>query len=142
MGHASIWPKYGHGALGTALVALGLSGLDMTAQAMQQPLTSANVSDWCWGVGGAAYRNRTDDLFITSESLWPTELRRRAPGGALHNYTEDRSDLRTGHHHEAEPHRRQHLRPSAGTVPWTKYASIGLSTQEFERVYAVCPSPS
>ena len=29
--------------------------------------------------GGAAYRNRTDDLFITSESLWPTELRRRAP---------------------------------------------------------------
>jgi len=34
-GHASIWPKYGHGALGTALVALGLSGLDLTAQAMQ-----------------------------------------------------------------------------------------------------------
>jgi len=34
-GHASIWPKYGHGALGTALIALGLSGLDMTAQAMQ-----------------------------------------------------------------------------------------------------------
>ena len=29
--------------------------------------------------GGAACRNRTDDLFITSESLWPTELRRRAP---------------------------------------------------------------
>ena len=27
---------------------------------------------------GAAYRNRTDDLRITSASLWPTELRRRA----------------------------------------------------------------
>jgi len=26
----------------------------------------------------AAYRNRTDDLRITSASLWPTELRRRA----------------------------------------------------------------
>src|SRR5689334_13794445 len=25
----------------------------------------------------AAYRNRTDDLLITSEPLWPTELRRR-----------------------------------------------------------------
>ena len=30
------------------------------------PMTGGNVSDWCWGVGGAAYRNRTDDLFITS----------------------------------------------------------------------------
>jgi hypothetical protein len=28
--------------------------------------------------GGAAYRNRTDDLRITSASLYPTELRRRA----------------------------------------------------------------
>jgi PPOX class probable F420-dependent enzyme len=28
--------------------------------------------------GGAAYRNRTDDLRITSASLWPTELRRLA----------------------------------------------------------------
>src|SRR6516162_7572394 len=28
--------------------------------------------------GGAAYRNRTDDLRITSALLWPTELRRRA----------------------------------------------------------------
>jgi hypothetical protein len=27
--------------------------------------------------GGAACRNRTDDLLITSELLWPTELRRR-----------------------------------------------------------------
>ena len=28
---------------------------------------------------GAAYRNRTDDLRITSASLWPTELRRQRP---------------------------------------------------------------
>ncbi len=35
-GHTSIWPKYGHGALGTALVALGLSGLDLTARALER----------------------------------------------------------------------------------------------------------
>ena len=28
---------------------------------------------------GAACRNRTDDLRITSASLWPTELRRQMP---------------------------------------------------------------
>ncbi len=33
---------------------------------------------------GAAYRNRTDDLRITSASLWPTELRRRAPARWRH----------------------------------------------------------
>lgn len=39
--------------------------------------------------GGAACRNRTDDLFITSESLWPTELKRRARpvGLRLNKYT-------------------------------------------------------
>lgn len=36
---------------------------------------------WSRVFGGAAYRNRTDDLFITSESLWPTELRRHGPEG-------------------------------------------------------------
>jgi len=35
-GHASIWPKYGHGALGAALVALGLGGLDVTARALER----------------------------------------------------------------------------------------------------------
>ncbi len=49
---------------------------------------------------GAAYRNRTDDLFITSESLWPTELRRRAarglPCGTGHHYTDKSANLRTG----------------------------------------------
>ena len=50
-GHTSIWPKYGHGALGTALVALGLSGLDLTARTLERASDQRNVSrgcGWCW----------------------------------------------------------------------------------------------
>src|SRR4029453_7714773 len=42
----------------------------------QDPQKSA----YCLVRLGAACGNRTHDLFITSESLWPTELRRRGSG--------------------------------------------------------------
>src|SRR6476469_10421065 len=72
------------------------------------------------GVVRAAYRNRTDDLFITSESLWPTELRRQVPEGTDDEYTDPAGNLRTG---AAEPPRTRR-RPAAGPA----CAPSGLST--------------
>src|SRR4051812_2247823 len=43
-----------------------------------------------WGFRGAACRTRTDDLLITNELLWPTELRRQCTlrtGGTVDEYT-------------------------------------------------------
>ena len=46
---------------------------------------------------GAACRNRTDDLFITSESLWPTELRRRCRSTvAEYTHGPDRQEIEPG----------------------------------------------
>jgi phosphoenolpyruvate synthase/pyruvate phosphate dikinase len=66
--HASLTPRdYGI----PAVVALG----DTTRRARdgQRRKYAAELK-----ISRAAYRNRTDDLRITSASLWPTELRRRA----------------------------------------------------------------
>ncbi len=48
-GRASIWPKYGHGPLGVALVALGLSGPDLTTQAMETASDQRKRPRWVSG---------------------------------------------------------------------------------------------
>lgn len=68
----------------------------------------------------AAYRIRTDDILITSEALWPTELRRRFEDFA-------------GSY-------QQHLgRESGRLFPPASLLSYGLCRRRSSRTHCLCP---
>jgi hypothetical protein len=71
---------------------------------------------------GAACRTRTDDLLITNELLWPTELRRQCTlrtGGTVDEYTCSAALVVRCRARRAEGRRNSYLQtvPSAGTAP-------------------------